>query len=215
MFSFWRSEKRLHEMLAAYLQQVDASLRTLARLFPACLDGSSDILQGEMQNPVHKEESVADDLRRALETELLSGRLLPGSRSEVLAIIEAVDRVPNAAEEIVDAFTIQRLQVPESLHAGLNELLAESLSACTAMNTAVSLLFEDLQRIRELADEVDRIESRVDRLERQLIHRVFQPQGDLAEKLQLRDLVRAIASLADRAEDVTDRTQWLALKRKP
>lgn len=215
MFSFWRSEKKFQEMLAAYLQKVDASLRLLETLFPACLDGSSNILQGGMQNPVHKEESVADDIRRDLEGELLSGKLLPGSRSEVLSIIEAVDRIPNAAEEIVDVFTIQMLRVPADLHAGYIELLAESLRACAVMSTAVSLLFEDLPRIHELAKEVDRIESRADHLERQLIQRVFLLETDLAEKLQLRDLVRALAGLSDRAENVTDRTQRLALRRKP
>ena len=148
MFSFWRSEKKFQEMLAAYLEKVDASLRLLETLFPACLDGSSDILQEGMKNPVHKEESVADDLRRDLENELLAGKLLPGSRSEVLSIIEMIDRIPNAAEEIIDVFSIQRLRVPQQLHAGMIELLAESLGACASMNTAVSLLFEDLDGSR-------------------------------------------------------------------
>jgi len=215
MFNFWRSEKRVQQLLRDYLEQVGACLNSLQEVFPACLDGSRSAKDDALDNPVHKKESLADDLRRELEGEILSGRLLPGSRSDVLAIIESVDRVPNTAEEIVDAFMIQRLQVPAELHGDLQELLSRSLEACKAMNATVSLLFEDLRRIKELADQVDAIESVVDRLERRLIQRIFRLEIELAEKLQLRDLVRAIASLADRAENVTDRTQWMALKRKP
>jgi predicted phosphate transport protein (TIGR00153 family) len=215
MFNFWRSEKRVQQLLQDYLRQVAASLTSLQEVFPACLDGSHSTQKGVLDNPVHKQESIADDMRRELEGELLSGRLLPGSRSEVLAIIEAVDRVPNVAEEIVDTFTVQGLQVPAELHADLKQILAKSLEACAVMNSTVSLLFEDLRSIKKLADQVDSIESAVDRMERYLIQRVFQLEIELAEKLQLRDLVRDIASLADRAENVTDRTQWMALKRNP
>lgn len=215
MFSFWRSEKRFQELLGRYLEQVEASLNSLESVFPACLDGTSPLLQHDVANPVHQKESVADDIRRELERELLSGKLLPGSRSEVLAIIESVDAVPNAAEEIVDTFSIQGLRVPAELHAGLRELLSESVRTCAVMNSAVSLLFEDLQRIQELTKEVDARESHVDTLERHLIQKVFRLDIELAAKLQLRDLVRGIATLADRAENAVDRTQWLALKRRP
>jgi predicted phosphate transport protein (TIGR00153 family) len=215
VFSFWRSEKRLQELLGRYLEQVDASLKSLESVFPTCLDGTSPLLQQDVANPVHKKESIADDIRRELEHELLSGKLLPGSRSEVLEIIEAVDSVPNAAEEVVDTFSIQALRVPPELHEGMQELLRESVRTCDVMRSAVWLLFEDLHRIQELAQEVDARESHVDKLERHLVQRVFRLDIELAAKLQLRDLVRGIASLADRAENVTDRVQWLALKRKP
>jgi len=214
MFGLWRSEKRVQELLDNYLRHVTGSLVSLKSVFPRCLDGTQARLE-DLQNPVHKLESVADDLRRDLERELFAGRLLPQSRAELLAIIEATDEIPNIAENIVEFFVVQKVEVPHDLHADVTELLLKTLGACAAMSEAVSVLLHDLDHIVELARDVDRLESECDRLERHLLRRIFGLNLELASKLHLRDLVRSIASLADQAETVADMSQWMALKRRP
>jgi uncharacterized protein Yka (UPF0111/DUF47 family) len=83
------------------------------------------------------------------------------------------------------------------------------------MCETVMSLFQDLERVRDLRGEVDRLESRCDRLERRLLHRIFSLDLDLAHKLHLRDLVRSLAGLADQAESVADMAHWMAQKRRP
>jgi predicted phosphate transport protein (TIGR00153 family) len=214
VFRLWRSEKRIEERLAAYLQQVMGSLNRLKETFPACLDGTY-AQEGDLSNPVHEFESAADDLRRELELELYSGRLLPQSRADLLALIEAIDSIPNTAENIVDFFSIQRLIVDPALGGEVEQLLLKGLEACAAMSETVRLLFSDLEPIRELAAEVDRLESECDTLERRLIRRVFDLDLELAHKLHLRDFVFALGTLADRAENVADMVRWMAVKRRP
>jgi predicted phosphate transport protein (TIGR00153 family) len=214
MFKLWRAEKHVQELLQGYLRQVTSSLASLDAIFPQCLDGTQ-ARRTDFSNPVHKLESLADDLRRDLEEELISGKLLPQSRADLLAILEGTDLVPNMAEDIVDLFTIQKIEVPAELHADVQELLHAVLQTCAAMCETLMCLLQDLQRVRELRSEVDRLESRCDRLERHLLHRIFSLDLDLAHKLHLRDLVRSIAGLADQAESVADMAHWTAQKRRP
>ncbi len=214
VFRFWRSEKRLEERLTAYLGQVMNSLSRLKETFPACLDGTH-AQQDDLANPVHEFESAADDMRRELELELYSGKLLPQSRADLLALIEAIDSVPNTAENIVDFFSIQKLQVEPALRGDVEQLLLKGLEACAAMSETVRLLFQDLDPIREFAEEVDRLESESDAMERRLLRRVFDLDLELAHKLHLRDFVFALATLADQAENVADMVRWMAVKRRP
>jgi predicted phosphate transport protein (TIGR00153 family) len=214
MFHFWHSEKRLQERLEAYLGQVAEGLRRLREIFPKCLDGTL-AARSDLQNPVHPFESAADDMRRALEADLISGKLLPDARAEMLALVEAIDRIPNGAEDIVDLFAVQGLSVPAQLHADVGLLLDKSLEASVAMAETVRMLLQDVRRVPDLVAGVDQLESQVDRLERHLLHRLFQLDIELAHKLHLRDLVRNLAGIADKAENVADRVQWMAARRRP
>ena len=214
LLGLWRIEKRVQELLNGYLRQVTSSLDSLKAVFPSCLDGTQ-ARGSELTNPVHKLESAADDMRRELELALVSGRLLPQSRAELMSIVEAADSIPNAAETIVEFFVVQKIDVPAELHVNLTELLLKSLQTCAAMAEALSVLLNDFDQVRELAHEVDRLESECDKLERHLLRHIFELDLELARKLHLRDLVRTVAGLADQAENVADMAQWMALKRHP
>ena len=213
MFRLWRSEKRLQERLEAYLAQVTGSLSLLKATFPSCLDGSL-ARRGDLTNPVHALESAADDMRRELELELVSGKLLPESSADMMALIEAIDLVSNIAETVVELFTIQKLDVPPELHADVEGLLQKSLEACATMAETVRLLVNGMEKVRGLVDEVDRLESECDARERRLLRRIFDLDLEHARRLHLRDLVVTIGSLADQAESVADQVQRLAVKRR-
>jgi len=213
MFRLWRSEKRLQEKLEAYVAQVMQTLGSLKETFPSCLDGSRS-RRGDLSNPVHPLESRADDMRRDLEVELYSGRLLPESRADLLTLIEVLDRISNSAENIVEFFSLQELDVPETLHDDLREFLAKNLEACAAMAETVALLLTDLGRVQALATEVDHLESQCDTRERRLLRRIFDLDVERAHKLHLRDLVAALGMLSDRAEEVADMVVRIAVKRR-
>jgi hypothetical protein len=213
MFHLWRSEKRLQAKLEAYVEQVTRSLGSLKEAFPACLDGAF-ARRDDLANPVHALESVADDMRRELELELYAGRLLPESRADLLALIEALDRISNSAENIVEFFSLQELDVPAPLRADLLAFLLKSLEACACMAETVGALLEALERVRDMAAEVDALESRCDALERRLLRRVFDLDLERAHKLHLRDLVQAIGMLSDRAEEVADMVLRIVVKRR-
>jgi len=213
MFRLWRSEKRMQEKLEAYVEQVTLSLASLKETFPACLDGSQG-RRKDLANPVHPLESRADDMRREIERELYAGKLLPESRADVLLLVQQIDRVSNSAENIVDFFSLQELEVPEALRGDFQEFLWKNLEACAGMAETVRLLLSDLGKVQALADEVDRLESACDAMERRLLRRIFDQDLERAHKLHLRDLVQSIGRLSDRAEEIADRVVRIAVKRQ-
>jgi len=210
---WWRSEKHLQDKLEAYVAQVTQTLGSLKDTFPGCLDGSR-AQRADLSNPVHPLESVADDMRRDLERELTTGKLLPESRSDLLVLVEALDRISNGAENIVEFFSLQELDVPAVLHEDMRAFLLKNLEACAAMAETVRLLLADLANVQELANEVDQIESQCDTRERRLLRRVFDLDLERAHKLHLRDLVQAIGELSDQAEEVADIVVRIAVKRR-
>ena len=210
---WWRSEKHLQDKLEAYVAQVTQTLGSLKDTFPGCLDGSR-AQRADLSNPVHPLESVADDMRRDLERELYTGKLLPESRGDLLILIEALDRISNGAENIVEFFSLQELEVPAVLHEDMQAFLLKNLEACAAMAETVGLLLADLANVQELAHEVDQIESQCDTRERRLLRRVFDLDLERAHKLHLRDLVQAIGELSDQAEEVADIVVRIAAKRR-
>ena len=210
---WWRSEKHLQDKLEAYVAQVTQTLGSLKDTFPGCLDGSR-AQRADLSNPVHPLESVADDMRRDLERELYAGKLLPESRGDLLILIEALDRISNGAENIVEFFSLQELEVPAGLHEDMQAFLLKNLEACAAMAETVRLLLADLANVQELAHEVDQIESQCDTRERRLLRRVFDLDLERAHKLHLRDLVQAIGELSDQAEEVADIVVRIAAKRR-
>ena len=213
MFRLWRSEKRLQEKLDAYVAQVMQALGSLKETFPSCLDGTRARL-ADLSNPVHPLESQADDMRRALELELYAGRLLPESRADLLVLLEALDRISNSAENIVEFFSLQELEVPPPLRDDLLGFLLKNLEACAAMAETVRLLLADLNKVQPLANEVDQLESQCDTRERRLLRRIFDLDVERAHKLHLRDLVQALGMLSDQAEEVADMVVRMAVKRR-
>jgi uncharacterized protein Yka (UPF0111/DUF47 family) len=61
---------------------------------------------------------------------------------------------------------------------------------------------------------VDEKESESDRVERDLLCRIFESDMELAEKLLLKDLVLMIGNISDRAEAAADRIGLVAIKRQ-
>ena len=186
--------------------------------FAACVDAS---VQGEPLEQLvekvertHRAESLADDLRREITLLLYGKALFPESRGDILGLLEAVDRVPNQAENVVRLMRHQRFQMPSD-YGDRVRLLADRVRACSLeLIEAVRTLFSDHLSVIELADRVNELESEADEAEYALIGDIFSSSRETADKILLRDMVQAIGGIADRAEDASDRLRIIAVKRK-
>ncbi|MDK2924020.1 MAG: uncharacterized protein PWQ90_1461, partial [Pseudothermotoga sp.] len=67
----------------------------------------------------------------------------------------------------------------------------------------------------EFVDATELKEHEVDGIERSLLRKIFSIQGiSHGQKMHLKDLIRSLADIADRAEDCSDRVQIVSLKRR-
>ena len=68
------------------------------------------------------------------------------------------------------------------------------------------------------AHEIERLEDRADIIEREIIKRLYsayrENQIGVVKFLDLKEIIRKLANIADRAEDASDRALIMAAKRR-
>ncbi|HDY65678.1 MAG TPA: DUF47 family protein [Phycisphaerae bacterium] len=74
-------------------------------------------------------------------------------------------------------------------------------------------LFTDYTNATVAIGKIDELESDGDTIEGKLIEKIFTSNMDGFEKILLRDLVKQISQISDRAENVGDRIRIIVAKR--
>jgi len=194
--------ERARECVQVFVDGIDIWLRE-ARSMDDVLDHAN------------RAESQADDVRRELCMLLYGKALFPESRGDILGLVEAVDKVPNRAEAIIQRLKSQQIGPPgPDLEDGFRILVACAHECTQVMFEGAMVLFTDHHAAIDLSNRVDVLESKTDRAEMDLIERVFNSNRASLSKILYRDVVMDIGGLADRAEDASDRIRVIAIKRK-
>lgn len=211
---FGGKQRMVETLIGQYLDHVTACVDAFVICVESSIDAKSfDILVDQAER-THRAESLADDVRREIGLLLYGKALFPESRGDILGLLEAVDKIPNQAENVVRQMRHQRFQMPVELGDQFKALVAEVRECNQELVRAVRTLFGDYDRAMFLSDRVGEIESRADDLEFQLIDRIFSSNRETADKILLRDMVQAIGDVANRAENAADRVRIVAVKRK-
>lgn len=209
----WRASAAVRTQIHSYLERVDASMSHFEKAMQAVLGGRADEVEA-IRAESHAAESAADDLRREIEQMLYEHELLPESRGDLLLLLESVDHIPGAAQGVLNILMLEKPQLPEFLHPLLRELTETNVHAYRLIRKAVESLMEDPRRTRELCVEVDREESRSDRIQMLALQHLFSSDLNLACKLQLKDVVRMLGAISDRCEHTADLLNIIAIKRR-
>lgn len=168
---------------------------------------------GRSFQEVHKAESLADDIRRDVEVLMYSKALFPESRGDILGLLETMDRVPNHAEACVQRIYVEHIAVPEPYGEDIRKLADVCVRCVKAMVDSVQKVFSDYTGATVAVGKIDELETEADHIESALIERMFTSDMEGVQKLLLRDLVRHIAGICDRAENVGDRIRIIVAKR--
>jgi len=211
---FWRKSKQIEELVLRHLRQVDASLSTyLEGLRAYALE--RDVKKAKAKAlETHTAEGKADDIRREVETELLSGALLASSRRDILELIEQVDKLANSGESALDALLLERIDIPDEVVPYIEQIAETNETIVMRIDQAIHALFRDPQSTREHTNAIEKLEGDVDRIERETLKTIFMMDLDLARKLQLRDFIELLVELSDRAEDLSDRIDIMVAERR-
>jgi len=214
-FSFpWRGSANVKARILAYLEQVDLCLSRFSEAMHTYLASGPCPEVEALRNESHRAESAADDLRREIEQTLYEHELLPESRGDLLTLLESVDHIPGATQGVLNILFLERPALPEFLKGELAQLVEINTEAYQAVHGAVVALMEDPSRTRELANHIDELESRSDRLQQLAIRELFASDLDLARQLQIKDLIRTVGAISDRCEHTADLLNIIAIKRR-
>jgi predicted phosphate transport protein (TIGR00153 family) len=159
-------------------------------------------------------EHEGDDLRRDIETELYSRTLIPDLRSDVLWLVENIDKVTNLYKSNLFRLSIQRPQIPSIFHQDFIRLAQVSVQCSDALIQTTSAFFADHTAVRKGAQFVAELETHADEISTPLLRSIFDSDLDLAHKMQLMYFVERIDAIANQAEDIADQLAISAIKRR-
>jgi uncharacterized protein len=211
---FFAKKKQLVDALDKYCKEVDRTIDEFVEMANAYFEGKTPEEVEEYCKRVRKCESKCDEYRRDIEHQLYGGAMMPGSRGDIFMLLESLDKVPNKAEDTANFIALVGPEVPKEYHEDMGAMLQLTVMCTKSLTNSINKMFKSLKKAHNEAHDVENIETEIDKLERQLIRRVFNSDLSLSHKMMIRELVVDFAAISDRAEDASDRVEIMAIKRK-
>jgi uncharacterized protein len=209
----WKRQKEIEALVLEHLNHVDEALRYFVQSINAYVQEGDIETADRLALETHRSEGRADDVRRGVEAQLLSGALMPTSRRDILELVDQVDRLANAAESTLDQLLIQNIELPDVIRAAILEITAKTDIIITHVNDAIAGLFEKMESALPHTAEIERLEGEIDHIERKALKALFHLDIDLARKLQVNAFIGAIVELSDRAEDLSDHIELIVAQK--
>lgn len=193
--------------------------KQLLPFFEAVLTGDWDAADA-VRDKIIAMEKEADLIKRDLRLHLPTGLFLPVSRTDLLELLSAQDRIANKAEDIAGLITSRRMRIPKEIGTVflpfLNRCLDAAKQACKAINELDELLEtgfrgSEVKIVEDMILTLDEIEHDSDDKLADIRHRIFSLEKDLPaiDVIFLYKLVQWIGDLADHAQIVGGRLQIL------
>ena len=209
----WKKEKSIIDKIKTYLDQVDRCRNRFRDCIGRLVTDPENTENSAILEEVHRSESKADDLRRAIELQLYERALIPESRGDVLGLLETLDVIPGMFQSLCYQLLLEKIVFPDQFRERFLDLVDVNLKSYDLVREAVLGLFfnNDVKAQTEL---VDAAESDSDHKERDLIRDIFSSKLDKADKILLKEIVINTGDISDQAEIVKDRLILAIVKRK-
>ena len=174
----------------------------------------------QINEKISTHEKEADIIKRDLRLHLPTSLFLPVSRTDLLELLSAQDRIANRAQDIAGLIVSRQMTIPPSLSTFLMPFIDCCLNAakqaCNAINELDELLESgfrgnEVKIVEEMIMTLDEIEHDSDQKLAEIRHHIFEIEKDLPaiEIIFLYKLVQWIGELADQAQTVGGRLQIL------
>jgi predicted phosphate transport protein (TIGR00153 family) len=159
-------------------------------------------------------EHQGDALRRSVEEQLYVKTLIPESRGDVLELLESMDSLLDRFKGVLWQFEIEQPEIFSEFNEDLKELVLCVVETVEAIVRSSRAFFTNVFSVSDHIHKVSYWETQSDKISTKLQKNIFKCQElRLSQKLQLRDLVRHVDKIADRAEDVADKLSIYIIKR--
>ena len=159
-------------------------------------------------------EHNGDALRRSIEEKLYRKTLIPESRGDVLELLESLDALLDRFKGALYRFDIECIEIDPKFHDDFKELVRNVVNASEALVQSSRSFFKDISSVANYMHKVSFWETESDKISTMLQKKIFKDnEMRLSQKMQLRDFVRHVDKIADRAEDVADDLSIFVIKR--
>ena len=165
--------KRLEIQIEEFLDKVTESTELFSIAFKVYLAEGVDTQFEEFMNKIQATEREGDELRRQIETELYERTLIPDLRSDVIWLIENMDKLTNTCKANLFRLSIQQPEIPDKLRAAYIELIDITIDCVNKVVFTARNFFEDHESVADLAREVALLETKADEVSIPLQRRIF------------------------------------------
>lgn len=180
------------------------------------LGGCSVVEIHSYTNQLRELESKADSIRHKIIRSLLEGGLLVDSRKSLMHVIEGVDVVADITEDIIQEIYMMKLALPEFTHEPIMEMTRITREQLKLLIKSIKNIVSKykVDKMTKMIQEIEELESNVDDVQHDLIKELFEKDYDLAYKMQVREFINLIGSMADTIEDISDSVEIIMMARK-
>ncbi len=214
MAIFGGKESNVFDTIEEHLKAVDETLEAFRGLVSAYLEGNLEKAK-ELEEKVSELESIADKLRRGIETMLYEGAFLPTNRGDYVHLSEQIDQVADAAESAAHTLILAKPKVPAELKNEIMELVDSAVGTYELLMDAVRALTSDVDKAIEMSKAVEDAEESADKVEYEVKGKVYESETiSTYAKIIWNQVLTKIGDIADRAEDASDQVMLMAIKRR-
>src|SRR5882672_9553089 len=156
-------------------------------------------------------ERAADKITHETITLLHKTFITPFDRDQILQLINAMDDILDLIQDVAESVALYDLRkvTPEA-----KQLAEICQMCCERVRTTVGLL-TDVKRsdaILKCCEEIDRLESDADRVQRAALSKLFREENDLKQVMKLRVVYDLLESITDRCEDLANIVEGIVLE---
>ncbi|MEJ2255783.1 MAG: DUF47 family protein [Woeseiaceae bacterium] len=207
-------EKRVVELALGHLDKADESLQIMIPAIRDYAGGQRDHLD-DARAAVDELETAADSVLREIRDLLYSGAYLPTIRGDLYRLLAAVDKVANRVEDCLDFVAYQRPARVDRFSAEIGGILDLTAQCFESLRIAIEIYFNpdgEMDQLRTRTIKVSKLESAIDRRQRDLTTAIFTSELSLAEKLHLADLLLHLVRISDQGKSAASELELLSLK---
>jgi len=213
MGSIFKRKIGIEKQINDFLDKVSESGLLFKSGVDAYLKGNIESFEKQLES-IAETEHQGDELRRSLEEKLYIQTLIPESRGDVLSLLENMDSLLDRFKGAMWRFDIERPEISSEFHDDFRELANNVVESVEAIVRSSRAFFKDISAVADHMHKVSYWETESDKISTRLQRNIFrQKELRLSHRMQLRDFVRHIDKIADRAEDVADHLSIFVIKR--
>ena len=189
---FFKKETEVQQLMEKHVEIVSQAVAHWKKAFFFYLKKEERNRFEEEASATIQLETKADQVRRQAQLVLYQGAYLPAFREDLLDLLELTDNIADDAEKGVDFLRIQYPEIQSSWHEELKIIVEKSHQAFVFFKQSFAMLQKERSNILIHTHEVQKAEKEVDKLQDELMAKIFKSSLSLANKLQLKDLVLSL-----------------------
>jgi len=177
-----------------------------ARLLEAMLRTYDEpaTLADEIRATEHRGDEISHDIGHRLEATFVT----PFDREDIYALISGLDDILDLVEEVADTFVLYRIAAPSATAVEQASIIVKQVEL---LHEALAHL-EGYKGLESYWIEVHRLENEGDRIVRAAIAELFDDGTDPTELIKWKDIYGLLEATIDKAEDVANIIERIAIK---